>query len=81
LKDHYAVEYALPQRVTLLEGHIKLLGAIRKQAEVDGELEEWEKYWLFGQEMKGVWMLLRESGFSRNTRDLSVSSVVLYESQ
>jgi len=76
LKDKYSVDYSLPQKVTVLEGCIKLLGAIRDQAIIDSALEEWEDYWINSKGMQPVWMLLREGGFSRDVVSSPALAVV-----
>lgn len=43
----YGVEYAPPKRQSQVEAYLALLLAIRKQAESDGELQMFEKNWLY----------------------------------
>ncbi len=61
LRTDYDVDYAPPEKVTQLEGFIRLLKASRKQAIEDEALPEWESVFLESPRWKMVWTLLKES--------------------
>ena len=43
----YGVEYASPKRHSQMEAYLALLLAVRKQSELDGALDVFEKNWLY----------------------------------
>lgn len=63
MEDGFDVDFAPPERVTMLEGFIRLLGASRRQAVEEDELEVWEEVFLETPEWKRIWILLREKDF------------------
>lgn len=63
----YKIEYSPPEKVSSLEAQTKLIGAIRDQAIEDGELEDWESYWLKEPEWKMVWELAKVETFVNKT--------------
>lgn len=59
LQRVFNVDYSPPKRKTVREAHIALLLAIREQAEKDGELDDWEEYWLEDEAWSRVWQILQ----------------------
>lgn len=53
--------------------YLNLFSAIRSQAIKDGKLEDFEDYWLHGQEMQKVWPFIAEAFFNRSDISLPVS--------
>lgn len=66
LNHDYDVQYSPPEKLSRKTAYLSLVKAIRDQAEVDGELEDWEEYWLRSPEWRLVWSLFSQSfsGFS-----------------
>lgn len=54
-----ATEYSVEQKLYFSEKErwSRFFLAIRNQAILDNELDDWEKFWLYDQELKGVWFL------------------------
>lgn len=63
LESKFDVNYAPPERVTKLEGYIRLLGASRRQAVEEGELEQWEAVFLEEKPWRLMWTLLDVNNF------------------
>lgn len=61
IKEQEEVEYGQPGNKTIRQAYTDLLLAIRRQAEMDGELEEWESFWIRREPWKRIWKLLRET--------------------
>lgn len=59
--DYESAEYSAPEQVTIHQAHVNLILAIRKQAEDDGELGDWEEYWLHDPDWQHIWMLFHIS--------------------
>jgi hypothetical protein len=66
LKTDYDVSYSPPEKVTKLQGHIKLIAAIKEQAEEDVKdgkdleaIRVWEHTFLESKEWKLIWSLLK----------------------
>lgn len=57
LQDRYDVKYSPPERISKIRGFIKLIAAVRALAVEDGELEDWEAYWLESPEWRLIWNL------------------------
>lgn len=55
--DYESAEFSLPEQVTINQAYVNLILAIRKQAEDDGEIEDWEEYWLHDSDWQHIWML------------------------
>ena len=70
LQKVFNVEYAPPERKTVKEAYTSLVIAIRDQAERDGELDDWEEYWLETEEWARVWAIMQAVyEQSNNARD------------
>lgn len=63
LESKFNVDYAPPEKVTKLEGYIRLLGASRRQAVEEGELDQWESVFLEEKPWKLMWTLLNAETF------------------
>lgn len=46
LSREYDVTYSPPERTTVRHGYVKLFYAIWDRAKEDGELDDWEAYWM-----------------------------------
>jgi reverse gyrase len=53
------INYGLSERYTIRQAYTNLIIAIREQAEEDGELDEWQEFWLHGEPWSHVWELLQ----------------------
>lgn len=56
-QHEYTVEENPHQYLSEHHRWVQLFVAIQQQAQLDHKLEDWESYWLYGQEMKPVWLL------------------------
>jgi len=61
LKQDEDVDFSPSERKTIRQAYTNLMLAIRRQAELDGELEEWEVYWLKNGPWPRIWEMLKDT--------------------
>ena len=59
LHDHYEVDYSPPEKTSRIKACITLITAVRELAVEDGELEDWEAYWINSPEWARIWALAK----------------------
>jgi len=65
LEERYAVEYCPPQKVSRREAMLSLIGAVRKQAESDKKINDFEGYWVRSDSLKAILLLIRDGIFQK----------------
>lgn len=80
LVKSYGVEYTPPKKWSRMESYLSLLLAIRKQSELDKELDVFEKNWLYSSPWNQVFSAVQDAiivsdGVSNNV-DFILSQIV-----
>jgi len=74
LKRDYAVDFSPPTHKTVPRAYVDLLVAVHDRAVEEGEIEDWNAYWLGTDPWAGLWEMIRTAhAWGRDVRAGSVA--------
>ena len=76
LVDNYGVDYHPPEKRSKLMSWLNLILAIREQAEMDNEIEDFEEGWLYATPFNQIFGMVRESVKVENYSDGRLADVL-----